>query len=255
MKTMVPFLFAVGACATDAPPIDPATCDAPRSYKIDGVELPPTSALARERALDLNDDGVLDNQLGQVSGFLTTEFSEVPLELSSQANVHLATDTSWQIRIADCPGNQRLVAIDREDAELALEGRQVDGVVEAAGFAGGVPLIAMFDGTGTVLPQRGRSFATSERTAVRVTETAGELTGTVGFAIDARVAPALVIHAIAPFLVEQDDPFDMDANGDGVLTEAEIASNSAARAVLAGDISIRDVEATSFAVSIHATRM
>jgi len=250
MKTMVPLLLLASACAADDP-IDPATCDAPRVYRIDTVTLPASTRAAREMAFDLDGDGVVDNQLGQVSGYLIDKFSDVPLDLMGRANAHLATDTDWRIEIADCGDVDRRVAIDRAGVGIALPGTSFDGVVGAKGSDGGVPLVALFDGTGTVSSQ----FTPAEHTELQLAETDGELTGLVGFAIGHELAVRLVVHAMAGFLVEHDDPFGMDADGDGTLTETEIATNSLAQAVLGADVQFGGVDSISLALEIHATRM
>lgn len=253
MKSACLCVVAVSlAACVEEDAIDPASCDAPRVYQIDRVELPRSSADAHEAAFDLDGDGMVDNALGQVGTSLLTMFSDVPLDLTSQTELHLATDTDFRISVADCGPTARLVSIGRPD-EAALPGVAVDGRIRAAGPAGAVPLVAVFDGAGGAVSL----FASSEQTELAVTEDGDQLSGAVGFAIEARLAGRLVIHAMTAFIDRylETGRDELDADHDGVVSESEVAANAFAQALLGSDLVVDHVDALSLGVTLHATRL
>ena len=244
------FLAVLGACATDDLAFDPARCDAPRTYQIDQVKLPRNSSDLTALALDLDGNGLRDNALGQTSATLIRMFEQVPLDLDARAAEHLATDTAWRISIADCGGATRALAIGHD--LLDTEGALVDGRIEATGSSGFVPLVALFDGTGDA----SSLMVPAEQTAVSATEDGDELTATIGFAISGELASPLVIHGMTPFLDQHLDlgRAELDANGDGAITEAEVASNPFAHSLLGTDLVVDQIEAISLGIRIHGRR-
>ena len=243
-------LAALGACALDDVAFDPARCDAPRTYQIDQVKLPGNSSDLSALALDLDGNGLRDNALGQTSATLIRMFEKVPLDLDARAAEHLATDTAWRISIADCGGDTRALAIGHD--LLDTEGTLVDGRIEATGSSGFVPLVALFDGTG----EASSLMVPTEQTAVSASEDGDELTATIGFAISGALASPLVVHGMTPFLDQHLDTgrAEVDANGDGTLTEVEVANNSFTRSLLGTDLVVDQIEAISLGIRIHGRR-
>lgn len=241
--------LALTACtAADDDAFDPARCDAPRTYQIDQVEIPKSSDELRAVALDLDGNGVPDNALGTASATLTRMFEAVPLDLDARAAEHLATDTEWTISIADC-GETRGVAVGQP--MIDMPGAVVDGRIEASGV-GFVPLVALFDGTGDAW-----SIVTAtEQTEVSLVEDGDELTGVIGFAVPGSVASPLVIHGMTRFLDAHLElgRAEVDADGDGTITELEVANNSFAQSLLGTDLVVDHVDAISLGIRIHGTR-
>lgn len=244
------FLVVLGACAADDLAFDPARCDAPRTYQIDQVKLPGNGSDLTALALDLDGNGLRDNALGQTSATLIRMFEDVPLDLDARAADHLATDTAWRISIADCGGESRALAIGHDD--LDTEGTLIDGQIEATGASGFVPLVALFDGTG----EASSLMVPAEQTAVRATEDGDELTATIGFAISGQLASPLVVHGMTPFLDQHLDlgRAEVDANGDGTITEVEVATNSFAQTLLGTDLVVDQIDAISLGIRIHGRR-
>jgi hypothetical protein len=246
-------LVALTACATDDS-IDPATCDTPVTYRIDQVDLPASASAASGTGFDLDGDTVLDNQLGHVAGSLNGMFADIPLDLSSRVDAHLATDTDWRISIATC-GDRRLVGLgEPAGSSLVLEGTVTDDIVQVDARQGAfVPVTVLFDGTGD---GDARLFAPAEQTRLALREDGDELTGKLGFGIEANLARLLVVHGITRFLDEHLDDWrsGFDTDGNGTLTETEILDSEFAQVILASDIEVGNVGAISLSVDVHATR-
>jgi hypothetical protein len=255
MKTMLLSFTLLGACASEPSAIDRATCGEPRSYQIDSIELARNGAVARELAVDLDLDqhGFVDNQLGQVTATLTGMFQNVPLDLEATATAHFATDTDWRITIAECEGTGRIAALSSGATDaLDLEGTAA-GIVTLRGPGAAVPLTALLDGTGTAVPV----FMTAEVAQLELDVGVEELSGKLGVALEGGNGAFLAVRAMTPFLDQHLDVGfgDIDNNGDGALTEDEVATNGVVQALLEPDIVIGGVEAMSFGMRVHATRI
>ncbi len=253
MKTMF-LLAALVGCADPADPaIDPATCEVTRVFHIDAADLPRTATEARAVAHDLDANHTFDNQLGMVTSTLRGLFAEVPLDLSATATAHLTSDTDWQIAVANCPHEQRLIALTSGEEALVPEiaGTVIEGTIHADGQTAQVPVTALFDGLGTTEPV----FVDASRVMIEMADPTGdELDATIGLAIGG--ADRQVIHALTPFLSAHldfgRDTFDLDH--DGAISEAEVAANTYAQALLGPDVEIAGVPALSFGLRVHATR-
>lgn len=254
MKQLLMLLTVLGACATE-PAIDRATCGEARTYRIDAIELARNNAAARELALDLDQDDFVDNQLGQVTATLMSMFQSVPLDLEASAAGHFAADTDWRISIAECDGVGRIAALSSgaDAPTLDLEGAGSDDVLTVRGPGGAVPLTALFDGTGTAVPV----FMTAEVAQLELEVGDDELSGKLGVALDSDDQAFLVVRAMTPFLDRHlDVGFDeIDNNGDGTLTEEEVATNALVQALLEPDLVIGGVDAMSLGMRVHATRV
>jgi hypothetical protein len=245
------------ACATE-PAFDPTKCDV-QIYRIDAVELPPTTKVARTESLDLNGDGVTDNQLGQVSGALTQNFAEYALDFEATAATHFATDTDWRIVFAsNCPGGVERVAVTAGDEPpgFDLEVERIDGAATARGAIAALPITSLFDGTGTAEP----TFVTTVVAQIdRLTRDDDELTGRLTTVAEAVAQRLLFARAMTPFfddhLLQDSLIATADINGDGTLSESEVWSHPLVDSLLAPDLTIGDVDGLSFGFRVHATRI
>jgi len=252
MKSAFVLLLGLIGCATDEPMLDPATCDGSRVFQLDAVELPNHTVGVRELAVDLDDNGIRDNWLGAVASSIQSMPFDHPLDLSATATAHLNTDTDWRISIAECPDDQRLISLSAGDEPLVSDvvGRVFEGTLRATGQVGRVPITTLFDGTGMVVP----SFLDTARLEIEMAEPTDELSARLVLAVRDIEAP--VVHALTPFLdanLGEDlsrDSFDLD--GDGTLSEAEIAAHPFTRSLLTPDLQLSG-PAYSLGLQVHGT--
>jgi hypothetical protein len=254
MKALL--LSLLVSCASE-PAFDPARCEV-RTYRIDAFEVARSNDEARAIGFDLNDDGVPDNQIGQVATAVTYNFKDVPLDLEATAAAHFATDTDWRIAFAsNCPGGTERMAVTAggDQPVFDLEVERVDAAVTARGPTAALPITALFDGSGTAVP----IFVTAVLARLEVEDLDEEaLTARLGTAAEAVAQQLLMARAMTPFLDAHIDEglfAFADTNGDGSLAEVEIFSDGLVQSLLATDLTIGDVDALSFSLRVHATRL
>lgn len=256
MRSVLLLPLSLIACAADEPVYDPADCGAPRTYRIDAVELPIANSSARELSLDLDGDQSVDNQLGMVAA--TIRGMLVDLDLTARANAHLATDTDWRLSVWNCPSDQRLIALtagDEEPVVADLRGGLQGPLFTPTGRSGQVPLGALWDGAGTGGPE----FQDARIAAMRLEDPADDqLAAILAVGLDATTGSDVIIHAMTPFI---DTNLDFnrdhfDKNNDGVITEQEVRDASIVQSLLAPDLRVGDdFDTVSFGFRIHATRV
>ncbi|MBK9035097.1 MAG: hypothetical protein IPL61_28180 [Myxococcales bacterium] len=232
--------LAVGCvdASDDAPPPDDPPCAlVERVYQIDQVELPRTPSEAQAMALDLDDRGGVDNQLGLLHAAIVAVASS--WDVGPAMTAHLAAGRlHWALVVGRCPTNGaatvELVRATDVDGNGALElgprgqpatGVDVDRRVRSAHGIAQVPLGFLTDGGGgdaTAAWQLGFALSTD-----LAREADGGLRGRLGFAIgpisDAALAP-LAAYATGAMT----DPVvglvwtGQDTDRDGTISIAEI---------------------------------
>jgi hypothetical protein len=247
----VPVVAAtVAGCATEDE-IDPSACDAPVAYRVTQVQWPADHEQARTIGFDLDDNGVVDNQLGTLAVSLDNYFVD-PFDLSGSATAQMTGRVTWDLAVQQCPRERVRVTIDGGEP---LAGTSIDGVISARGAGGELPLAALFDPTGSVADAGWRASLASE---LRLATIGDQLVGDVGMAPAQADVTSAVVAAMTAFIDSRKqaqpellDVFDKD--GDGTISYTEISESTLAKSLLAADLV--DLGATSMAVAIVATRL
>jgi hypothetical protein len=250
--------LALTACFTEEPPLEPADCGtSARTYKVDRIEMPRSNTESREMGIDLNGDAIVDNQLGMVTSTLRGFFSEAAFDLETRAAEHFASDTDWRVSVWECPADQRLVALTAgadEPTVADLRGGLQGPLFTATGRSGFVPLGALFDADGS----GGPTFVDAETAAIRLEDPGEEeLDAVLASGIEGALASTVIVSAMTPF-VDANLTYgrdEIDADGDGTITETELGRASLVQSLLAPDLTVGDVDALSFGIRIRATRV
>jgi hypothetical protein len=240
----------VAGCATDDE-IDPSACDAPVLYRVNQVQWPANHEQARTIGFDLDGNGVVDNQLGTLAVSLDNYFVE-PFDLSGSATAQMVDRVAWDLAVQQCPSDRVLVTINGGEP---IAGRSIDGVIDARGAGGEVPLAALADPTGSVADPGWRA---SKASALRLVASGDQLVGDVGMAPAQDDVSSAVVAAMTAFVdgrvEEQPELLEvLDTNGDGTISYTEISESTLVKSLLAPDLV--DLDATSMAVAIVATRL
>jgi len=249
MPVVAATLTAAGCAADDD--IDPSACDAPVAYRVTEVRWPADHEQAQTIGFDLDGNGVIDNQLGTLAVSLDNYFVD-PFDLSGSATAQMTGRVAWDLAVQQCPSDRVLVTIGGGEP---LAGTSIDGVINARGAGGELPLAALSDPTGSVADAGWRASRASE---LRLAAIGDQLVGDVGMAPAQDDVSSAVVAAMTAFIDGrvQDQPellevFDKD--GDGTISYTEIRESTLAKSLLAADLI--DLNATSMAVAIVATRL
>ncbi len=253
MKSVLLVLLATAACA-DIASESLVPCDgSPEVFQIDGFTISPNASGARQFALDLDGDHTRDNQLGQVTGTLLGLFAN--LDFESVADDHLTTDTDWRLSVWQCPSDTRLFALSNgvRSGIADFRGTVEGGRIAGHGTGAEVPLGALMVGAEP-------GWVVGDVDAIELADPIGadELTATIAVAYPGEQAQAVIVHAMTPFLADNATGSvrdELDGNGDGRLTEQEIATAPVVLSLLAPDIDVGDHRSLSHGFAVHATRI
>lgn len=254
-------LLAASGCTDDQAPLDPATCDAPTSYRVASVLVPRNNPEARETALDLDGDELVDNQAGMIAGTLHGQVGPL-LDLTRTASARFANDVTWTIAVQHCPdhgdGDGAVVSLTSSTGSVSqLIGRMKNGVIIATGYEGDMPVSTLFDAAGTFGDP---GWIPAARAKIEVRELAADrIEGTVTMALDSQATLEALARPLTPFFNAYPeelgfiiDYFDDDKSGQ--LTVEEITTSNLAHALVAPDLELPGGPALSFGVGFAATR-
>jgi hypothetical protein len=266
-------VFMLAGCADDDS-LQPPTGEIVH-YKVDEQHLPRTNAQAREHALDINDDGVFDNQLGVAIATLIYQ------DADPTTNVMAKLITGEVVQLVDVqyasktdPPNS--VAFTLMDGSMTLAGDPLLGERTASTLILGPGDLTLTFGFYDDVVQ-----VELLHTRVRL-EYAGptELQATIGGALRRETIVDQLIPGFVRFVEARvardcskwDDPtgcgcisvqsgtdgktwlawFDV-APKDCVITADEVIKNSSVRSLIAQDVQIENEWLLSFGIGIHAT--
>lgn len=249
---------AVGACAVEGGDDAGPTCaeaGETRTYRIDRVMLP-----AQGDGLDLDGDGSVDNRAAAILAAVFDAYADhdVASAWQAQLDARLATQTTWQVRIATCPDGATRAAVIGADARDLVDaiGTTRGTYVAVDGGGGAAPLGAFADLAGLA----GDGWHRIDAVALRAEARDGELTGLVGGAF-APAYPEVVAASFLPFLNQLLDDGatywgdDVDADDDGEVELDELLGTALFRALLRPDLDTvggdGDADALSFGFEIH----
>ncbi|MCA9680548.1 MAG: hypothetical protein H6709_10300 [Kofleriaceae bacterium] len=258
---------------SSTPGVESLPCDTPTTavYRIDRVDVPTDSTEASAFGSDLDGDGTVDNQVGNIMSAVLQIYGDRPLLAQWQAQMaaRLAGPLDWSIRIDSCPGGEAhawLVDGDAADATDAM--LPAVGHFDATGLAadGGeaiLPLGALADFTGRA--DAGWHPAAAATFALAVDDTDGDdaLDGRLALAIAPDYRP-VIARAFALFIQDLYDDGettwgqDVDADGDGQITVDELLADRDFGWLTTADLDADGDgagESLSMGVVIHATRV
>jgi len=268
----------VSAGCTDTPDkrLDdtPPACTAEtRVYQLTAVD--PSLRVAHR--VDLNNDGTLDDALGQAHDMIAGV--DPAFAVAPRIGTRLQTDLPWLLAVDRC-GDEVRVTIDQgmvvpgDSTPLMPEvlpravGTLRDSTLEARDGQARIPLAALADASHALPAPR---WIIGDGAVVRATLLEGAdaetLDGVFGVAIDRDTARAELAPPIAAFLTAQphDDLLRLgaDGDGDGSVTAVEVLATQPFADATAGDVSPLgpdgtprfDQPAVSLALRFHAVRI
>ena len=268
-------LATLGGCALDdegEPPVPPEY----RStyYRIDRIDLPQGAQDADAAALDLDDDGEVDNvggnALASFQAVIETAGERLPLAVDAgldggrvdwilevghdsvlpgraAAALHAAADSDRDL-LYEITDGIALVGDGRQDGDL-LRTRAGDGRIPAS-------FLADVNGDWPVTWVNGIAVALAMRE-----QPGGELEGRLGFATRGDFGP-VIAGPLAEFMTERLQAgtlvyaAEMDADRDGIITEEEFLADELTRILLNPDLDLDHdggFESMSAGFRVHAT--
>lgn len=281
--------LAAGCALDDAPPRDePLACDgttSTRTFRIDAIATMTSAVEVDQAALDLDGDGQVDNYAGSVLTAMFQAFADRAAEAAwaDQLAERLDGELAWIVEVTTCaaqPDGAARVALRRAsvidagtvrlDGEpgILAAGVAIDGRVSATGGRGAVPVGALAAFT----PDAPVGWHPAEGTAFDLAITDGAIEGRIAGGLVpgyADVVAASFLPFINPLLATGDTVFgvEADADGDGMLTVAELAAHRSFRVLMTPDLDLHDADgryapdrdgrndALSFGLVIHATEV
>ena len=241
--TLLPVLVLSAACGgsgPDLPGAEPLECEGPRetrTFRVDAVDLPEDADEAQESGVDLDGDGTVDNQAGNLFSVLLAVYPDLATTLEPQIAARLADDVEWLIGIEHCDGEAR-VSLGNPDHEGARATGSWDlGELSAAQGQGLAPIGALADLGGTGFDAWHATFPTSIELQIEGDRAAGRLAG----AIRPGYVP-VIAEAARPYLQDRLDAGqsewagEADTDRDGVLTTDEIMSSFEFSALTRADL-------------------
>jgi hypothetical protein len=250
-------LAGVAACtSTDGDVFD--ECGAPEVFRVTSADLPLNNTEAVQRGHDLDNDGKIDNSLGQLASAL---HGTLGIDLDTAAKQRLANDTPWQLGLRRCGGDA--IAISFTDLEPRGDELQLlgfaDGDLIVATSAEDTeqpvtPVSVFFDPTATTT----KGWVPGLRAHVELTAAGDELDGVFGAALVHPLAASAVVTALLPYFDAQPagsaihDVLDTDR--DGTITYDEVMASSLAQSLLKPDVTTKAGDAVSFGIRVHAIR-
>jgi hypothetical protein len=261
------------ACAldTDPPPVVPP---APivQHYRIDAIDLPANMDQARAFGFDLDANADRDNQLG--AAYATVLAVDSYYQVETPCAQRLSTDVAWLLSIYDSGVNGGAVRLGRGavidgelvplDEVLPAVGRGLDPGDVLTGGNALFPLGAISDGLGDAEP----GWVDTELPHITVEAfDANSAVVRIGVALARPDVDRLVVANLARFFTEaiQDGRSEyardyMDADRDGVITDAEVRNDLLVRGLLAPDLypdgtGALSIESLSLGVRLIASRL
>lgn len=237
-------LLVLAACADEPdvlPGVEPLACDEPterRTYRIDSLTLPLTGAEVDALGVDLDDDGVTDNQAGNAFSLVAQAYPDLAESTPPRLARRLAGDVVWPLAVETC-GTRARVRVG--DAAYAAAGSLENGRLVARLGTGAAPLGALADLADTDAAAGWHEVFPLE---VDLRVDGATLTGTIAGGL----APGfedLIAAGFLPYLQARLDAgdtdwgADVDADRDGQITPAELADNDLFAALVRPDLDVR----------------
>lgn len=251
-------LMLVAGCAHDVDEGDvtgPFT-GTPRRYVIDTFSIPTNGAMARELGDDLDGDAYVDNQLGQVLGFLQS-YGNLTTH-SSDMLASGAIASTFIIRANDYLDDSTVSVVyygsDGDDA-THVGGMFEQGVFTSnrtattAAWGSAIARLPIFvDSAPSDVPMFGLQMT--------LTPDGDGFDAAISAGVDPEEARALTYDGIVQLIAAEPDShrFMMglfDTNKDWVLTRDEVVDNSLMRSLLKPDVAIGTREALSIGFHVH----
>lgn len=257
--------LALGACGTDIDPPPPDLSGAAvHHYRITSIEVADSAARAGLVGFDLDADGGVDNQLGGI--YATMQDNESLYEVEAPAAVRLGDDVGWVLSLYDGNGiaGARIArGVVTGDHVLPLDevepatGPSLDPAFVLDGGSAMLPIGILTDALGASDPAWVSALVTKvtvekfDRTTARVR---------LGVALPApEIRPAILANLSAFFTSalaagHSDYGAAVDADHDGVVTEAELTADGLFESLLAPDVEL-DEPALSLGIWLNATEL
>jgi len=227
-------------------------------YRIDHVD----PSVGAAEAIDVDGDGRGDNALGYAHDFITA--LEPGFAVAPRFDARLER-LPWLVGVDRC-GDEVRITIDQGvplgDEPLLPRvlpravGTIAGDTIDATDGIAAIPLIALGDAAGT------RDFPgwrDADQLAIHAQLTGDQLTGVFAAALPTDAARADLAAPIAAFLTTRpgDDALRMlsDDDHDGIVTADELAATATYRTVMASDLELDAVPASSIALAFTATRL
>ncbi len=255
-RSVIPLLFTLACASPHEDVVGPYTGEA-RRYVVDQIWLSTTNTQAKDYGGDLNGDGYIDNQLGQVVSMLA---SQGDVTSHGDDMIRAGVVTSSVIITADDLANDdsvsvRYLASDDDGTAVEVGGRFIDGAFEPnRTWRTKVPGAATLH-----LPV----FVDADPSTIRLEGVEIELEadgdGYWAFVHGVVEDPMAAAFAGMKQMIDErpyDHPFLkklLDGNNDGVVTFDELEGNSLFVSLLSPDVMYRGVMVTSFGFKAHLT--
>jgi hypothetical protein len=251
--TLLPVLVTCAACGggddPGLPGAEPLECEGQRdtrTFRIDEVHIPGNPTEAELAGADLDGDGTIDNQAGNLLSALTMIYPDLATTLEPQLAARLTGDVEWLVGIEQCDGEVRVSVGDPgragdvpaagtwdspEDPGLDL------GELYAEQGEGAAPIGALADLGGTGFDAWHRTFPTRIELEIGGDRAWGRLIGAIAPGYE-----TILAEAVQPYLQgrldagESDWAAEADTDGDGVLTTDEILVSFEFSALTGGDL-------------------
>jgi hypothetical protein len=237
-------------------------CDASRIYRVTSVDVPVNMDEANGYGLDLDGDGIPDNTLGKINTAITSALSGRESNWAQRAIED--GRLSWYIEVEHC--QDELGRYTRVGSHRGLPGGGLDsGGLRAVGVDGTLP----HDGEGLFPisafaelpgnPDNEVRWVRGLGLAADLSETGGQLSGTIGLGITPPDVRGVLLPTFAMGMSRvvsetegcpTDCPRDSDGwalvelfddDGDGVITADELAESSLVSALSSPDIDLLGV--------------
>lgn len=249
--TVLAMIAALPGCAEPTPDDELRDCEPAVLHRIAQVTVPRNNAEARAIGLDVNGDATVDNQVGMVSGTVAGLFGTD----WSAPSARLASEVTWQLGVRRCAGARFALTVSPGDPGDAVHliGEDQDGTLVAEGDDGALPVSLLLDPAGTY-PEPG--WVRGVRAAAQLAEQpGGGWAGKLTLLLPAEVARAAAAPPLAAYLDAHRDELaaaieEVDGDGDGRVTAAELEASSVMRSLFAPDFP--KLGAISFGVAIEA---
>lgn len=225
------------------------------TFEIDHAD--PSAIVAQE--IDLDGDHRPDDALGRAHDLIAGFAPD--FKAAERFGGRLATDVAWTLALDECNGEVRvsIAPTDTGVPQLPRAAGQIkpDGTLTAEDGQAQLPLLALADATGT---QRDPGWRIGDALTIRATLDGDSLSGVFAMALPTELVRADLAAPIGEFLTAQPATQELrlavDANHDGVVTAAEVATTTTYQGMTQSDLGLvlDGQPQTSIAFRFHATR-
>lgn len=245
-------LVGLAACGTSAPA---AVCGGAHWYAVTHVTLPQMPGDGLRYGLDLDGDRNVDNAFGSILATIRS-IETTDEDFDGPVAAHLAAaGPIWRVGIASCDDGTSRVTISQGQAAGPtpfVADTLANGDLAGSDGEADVPITIVADLLGTFTPiawDRVRAVAVD----LRVDATA--IDGVIGFGLPMPADQRELAAPFAPYITHEmaigNWSYDMDANGDGVVTVDELLADGGVQTLLPPDLD--GGKGLSFGLGVHGT--